>query len=78
MEYLMKTWSNLSIEGTGFWKVDEGDLALEFFNSEYKDFKEFLDFYFIDFSGLDLGNIVLNVEEEDLIRLENEIKLYEN
>lgn len=76
MEYWMKTWSNLSVEGNGFWTVNEDELAIEFSESEYTDFKEFLNFYFKDFSGLDLDNINLSINEEDLKYLEEEIKSY--
>lgn len=76
MEYNLKTWSDLEVYGTGFWQVDEEELAQEFNDSEYTDFKEFLDFYFTDFKGLDLDNIVLTVDEDDLKRLENEVKMY--
>ena len=76
MEYFMKTWSDLEINGTGFWQVDESELAEEFDNSKYENFKEFLDFYFTDFKGLDLDNIVLTVDEDDLKRLENEVRMY--
>lgn len=76
MEYFLKTWSNLEVNGTGFWQVDESELAEEFDDSEYEDFKEFLDFYFTDFTGLDLDDIVLTVDEDDLKRLENEVRMY--
>jgi hypothetical protein len=76
MEYFMKTWSDLEVSGAGFWEVNEGDLAEEFGESDFDDFKEFLDFYFTDFKGLDLDNIVLTVDEDDLKRLENEVRMY--
>lgn len=76
MEFYMKTWSELNIEGTGFWTVNEEELAEEFYDSEYNNFKEFLDIYFTDFRGLDLDNIVLTVDEDDLKRLENEVRMY--
>ena len=76
MEYFIKTWSDLEVSGTGFWQVNEEELAQEFDDSEYEDFKEFLDFYFTDFNGLDLDNIVLTVDEDDLKRLENEVRMY--
>ena len=76
MEYFLKTWSDLAVNGTGFWQVNEGDLAWEFNDSGYTDFKEFLDFYFTDFKGLDLDNIVLTVDEDDLKRLEKEVRMY--
>ena len=79
MEFYMKTWSELNIKGTGFWEVDEEQLAEEFHDSEYDDFKEFLEFYFKDFSGLDLDDsIELTVNEDDFKKLENEMKYYEN
>ena len=76
MEYYLKTWSYLEVNGSGFWQVNEEELAKEFDDSEYEDFKEFLDFYFTDFKGLDLDNIVLTVDEDDLKRLENEVRMY--
>ena len=76
MEYYLKTWSDLEVNGSGFWQVNEEELAKEFDDSEYEDFKEFLDFYFTDFKGLDLDNIVLTVDEDDLKRLENEVRMY--
>lgn len=76
MEYFMKIWSDLEVSGTGFWRVDEEELAREFNNSEYEDFKEFLDSYFTDFKGLDLDNIILTVDEDDLKCLENEVRTY--
>ena len=76
MEFYMKTWSELNIEGTGFWTVNEEELAEEFHDSEYNNFKEFLDVYFTDFRGLDLDDIVLTVDEDDLKRLENEVRMY--
>ena len=76
MEYFMKTWSDLEVNGSGFWQVNEEELAWEFNDSGYTDFKEFLDFYFTDFTGLDLDNIVLTVDEDDLKRLENEVRMY--
>lgn len=76
MEYILKTWSNLEVNGAGFWQVNEEELAEEFNDSGYIDFKEFLDFYFTDFTGLDLDNIVLTVDKDDLKRLENEVKMY--
>ena len=76
MEYLLKTWSNLEVNGTGFWQVDEEELAGEFNDSGYTDFKEFLDSYFTDFNGLDLDIIVLTVDEDDLKCLENEVRMY--
>ena len=76
MEYCLKTWSDLEVNGTGFWQVNEEELAREFSNSKYENFKEFLDFYFTDFKGLDLDNIVLTVDEDDLKRLENEVRMY--
>ena len=76
MEYYLKTWSDLEVNGSGFWQVNEEELAQEFEDSEYTDFKKFLDFYFTDFSGLDLDNIVLTVDEDDLKRLENEVRMY--
>lgn len=76
MEYFLKTWSDLNIKGLGFWQVSEEELAYEFYDSEYTDFKEFLNFYFTDFSGLNLDNIVLTVDEKDLKRLENKVKQY--
>ena len=76
MEYFMRTWSDLEVNGSGFWQVNEEELAKEFDDSEYEDFKEFLDFYFTDFKGLDLDNIVLTVDEDDLKRLENEVRMY--
>lgn len=75
-EYFMKTWSDLALNGSGFWQVNEEELAWEFNDSGYTDFKEFLDFYFTDFTGLDLDNIVLTVDEDDLKRLENEVRMY--
>lgn len=76
MEYFMKIWSDLEVSGTGFWRVDEEELAHEFNDSEYEDFKEFLDSYFTDFKGLDLDNIILTVDEDDLKCLENEVRTY--
>ena len=76
MEYYLKTWSDLEVNGSGFWQVNEEELAKEFDDSEYENFKEFLDFYFTDFKGLDLDNIVLTVDEDDLKRLENEVRMY--
>ena len=76
MEYFLKTWSDLKVNGTGFWQVNEEELAWEFNDSGYTDFKEFLDFYFTDFTGLDLDNIVLIIDEDDLKRLENEVRMY--
>lgn len=76
MEYFLKIWSDLEVSGTGFWRVDEEELAREFNNSEYEDFKEFLDSYFTDFKGLDLDNIILTVDEDDLKCLENEVRTY--
>jgi hypothetical protein len=76
MEYFMKTWSDLAINGTGFWQVNEEELAWEFADSKYEDFKKFLEKYFVSFSGLDLGDIVLTVDEDDLKRLENEVRMY--
>ena len=76
MEYYLKTWSDLEVNGSGFWQVNEEELAKEFDDSEYEDFKEFLNFYFTDFKGLDLDNIVLTVDEDDLKRLENEVRMY--
>ena len=78
MEYFMKTWSELSVEGTGFWRVNTEELFEEFNDSEYDNIKEFLDFYFTDFSGLDLGDIVLTIDEEDLEKLESEYNYYYN
>lgn len=74
MEYFMKTWSELSVEGTGFWRVNTEELFEEFNDSKYDNLKEFLDFYF--FSGLDLGDIVLTIDEEDLEKLESEYNYY--
>ena len=76
MEYFMKTWSDLAINGTGFWQVNEEELAWEFADSKYEDFRKFLEEYFVSFSGLDLGDIVLTVDEDDLKRLENEVRMY--
>lgn len=76
MEYFLKTWSNLEVNGTGFWQVNESELAEEFDDSEYENFKEFLDVYFTDYKGLDLDNIVLTVDEDDLKHLENEVRMY--
>ena len=76
MEYYLKTWSDLEVNGSGFWQVNEEELAKEFDDSEYEDFKEFLNFYFTDFKGLDLDNIVLTVDEDDLKLLENEVRMY--
>ena len=76
MEYYLKTWSDLEVSGSGFWQVNEEELAREFGDSEYENFKEFLDVYFTDFKGLDLDNIVLTVDEDDLKRLENEVRMY--
>ena len=78
MEYVLKTWSELCIEGSGFWRVNTDELCEEFNNSEYNNFKEFLDFYFTDFSGLDLGDRVLTIDEEDLKKLESEYNYYYN
>lgn len=76
MEYFMKTWSDLEVSGSGFWQVNEEELAREFDDSDFENFKEFLDVYFTDFKGLDLDNIVLTVDEYDLKRLENEVRMY--
>lgn len=76
MEYINKTWSDLAINGSGFWQVNEEDLAWEFNDSDFDNFKEFLEDYFVSFSGLDLGDIVLTVDEDDLKRLENEVRMY--
>lgn len=76
MEYFMKTWSDLEVSGSGFWQVNEEELAQEFDDSDFENFKEFLDVYFTDFKGLDLDNIVLTVDEYDLKRLENEVRMY--
>lgn len=76
MEYFMKTWSDLEVNGSGFWQVNEEELAREFDDSDFENFKEFLDVYFTDFKGLDLDNIVLTVDEYDLKRLENEVRMY--
>ena len=76
MEYYLKTWSDLEVSGSGFWQVNEEELAREFDDSEFENFKEFLDVYFTDFKGLDLDNIVLTVDEDDLKRLENEVRMY--
>ena len=76
MEYFMRTQSDLEVNGSGFWQVNEEELAKEFDDSEYEDFKEFLNFYFTNFKGLDLDNIVLTVDEDDLKRLENEVRMY--
>lgn len=76
MEYFMKTWSDLEVSGSGFWQVNEEELAREFDDSNFENFKEFLDVYFTDFKGLDLDNIVLTVDEYDLKRLENEVRMY--
>ena len=76
MEYFMRTQSDLEVNGSGFWQVNEEELAKEFDESDFDDFKEFLDFYFTDFKGLDLDNIVLTVDEDDLKRLENEVRMY--
>ena len=78
MEYFMKTQSELSVEGSGFWTVNVEELFEEFYESEYNNLKEFLDFYFTDFSGLDLGDIVLTIDEEDLEKLESEYNYYYN
>lgn len=76
MEYYLKTWSDLEVSGSGFWQVNEEELAREFGDSDFENFKEFLDVYFTDFKGLDLDNIVLTVDEYDLKRLENEVRMY--
>ena len=76
MEYYLKTWSDLEVNGSGFWQVNEEELSREFTDSKYEDFKKFLEEYFVSFNGLDLDNIVLTVDEDDLKRLENEVRMY--
>lgn len=76
MEFYMKTWSDLAINGTGFWQVNEEELAWEFNDSDFSDFKKFLENYFVSFNGLDLDNIILTVDEDDLKQLENEVRMY--
>jgi hypothetical protein len=76
MEFFMKTWSDLAVNGSGFWQVNEEEFAWEFSDSKYEDFKKFLEEYFVSFSGLDLGDIVLTVDEDDLKRLEDEVRMY--
>ena len=76
MEYINKTWSDLTIKGSGFWQVNEEDLAWEFNDSDFDNFKEFLEDYFVSFKGLDLDDIILTVDEDDFKRLENEVRMY--
>ena len=76
MVFYLKTWSDLVVNGSGFWQVNEEELAWEFADSKYEDFKKFLDNYFVSFSGLDLEYIVLTVDEDDLKRLEDEVRMY--
>ena len=76
MEYLLKTWSELCLSGSGLWYVNVEELSEEW--EEWKEdnsdltFEDFIDEYFHSFKGLDLDSAInLTIDEEDLICLEN-------
>lgn len=61
MEYCFRIYSNISIQGTGEWDVDEDELSLKYQSSDL----EFLDFLLEYFdSELDIhGDIEFNTED---------------
>ena len=77
MEYLMKTYSNLEIQGTGKWDIDQYELAEEFINSDFENFDDFLEDYLYNFNGLDLDSaLIITFNENDLEVLRNFVTIY--
>lgn len=85
MEYYLKTWSEISLLGTGLWTVNAEELSeewvkyLEEGGTENPTFKDFLEDYFHSFSGLDFDDSMqFSIDEEDLKHLETYCKRYAN
>lgn len=74
MEYILKTWSNLDIEGKGDWSVNSLELAKEYSISN-SDFNDFLKRYFEYELGIE-GDITFN--EEDIRNLREYCIKYKN
>lgn len=76
VEYFLKTYSTLDIEGEGIWNVDEYELAKEFSNSECDDLDAFLIEYFWRYLDIEYDDCVIN--DEDYKLLSDYIEMFKN
>ena len=67
VEYFLKTYSTIDIEGEGTWNVDEYELADEFSNSNCDDLDTFLDDYFWRNLDLDYNDCIVNDVDYQLL-----------
>lgn len=75
IEFYLRTYSEIVIEGTGQWKVNEDDFAYEFQLNPEENFIEFCENYFWCKLDIDPDNIEFNLD--DLKQLEDYCKYNE-